>query len=76
MGFYDDAAQRTPIRAIHLASELPAGERVPLQVLRTDSKSFADAVEARRNRVDGFYKRAAGHIDLCNIPLPVRVLPN
>ena len=72
MGFYDDAAQRTPIRAIHLASELPASERVPLQVLRTDSKTFADAVEARRNRVDGFYKRPAGHIDLCNIPLPVR----
>lgn len=72
MGFYDDASQRTPITAIILASELPAGQRVPLQVLRTDSKTFADTVEARRNRVDGFYKRAAGHIDLCNIPLPVR----
>ena len=72
MGFYDDAAQRTPIRAIRLTSELPASERVPLQVLRTDSKTFADTVEARRNRVDSFYKRPAGHIDLCNIPLPVR----
>ncbi len=72
MGFYDEASQRTPITAITLASELPAGQRVPLQVLRTDSKTFADTVEARRNRVDGFYKRAAGHIDLCNIPLPVR----
>lgn len=72
MGFYDDASQRTPITAITLASELPAGQRVLLQVLRTDSKTFADTVEARRNRVDGFYKRAAGHIDLCNIPLPVR----
>lgn len=72
MGFYDEASQRTSITAITLASELPAGQRVPLQVLRTDSKTFADTVEARRNRVDGFYKRAAGHIDLCNIPLPVR----
>lgn len=73
MGFYENAAERTPIISIQLASELPADQRVPLQVLRTDSKTFADAVEARRNRVDGFYKRAAGHIDLCNIPLPVRV---
>ncbi|KRG44164.1 peptidylprolyl isomerase [Stenotrophomonas pictorum JCM 9942] len=73
MGFYDDAAQRTPIKAITLASTLPVEQRVPLQVLRTDSKTFAATVEARRNRVDGFYKRAAGHIDLCNIPLPVRV---
>lgn len=75
MGFYEDPAQRTPIRAIHLASELPADQRVALRVLRPDSKSFADAVEARRNRVDGFYKRPAGHIDLCNIPLPVQLLP-
>ncbi|MNV13169.1 hypothetical protein D3C71_1038000 [compost metagenome] len=73
MGFYENAAERTPITSIQLASELPADQRVPLQVLRTDSKTFADAVEARRNRVDGFYKRAAGHIDLCNIPLPVRI---
>ncbi|WP_449467283.1 peptidylprolyl isomerase [Stenotrophomonas humi] len=73
MGFYESAAERTPINSIQLASELPADQRVPLQVLRTDSKTFADAVEARRNRVDGFYKRAAGHIDLCNIPLPVRI---
>ena len=73
MGFYENAAERTPITSIQLASELPADQRVPLQVLRTDSRTFADAVEARRNRVDGFYKRAAGHIDLCNIPLPVRI---
>jgi len=41
-------------------------------VLRTESKTFADVVEARRNRVDDFYKRPAGHIDLCNIAVPVR----
>lgn len=73
MGFYENPAERTPITSIQLASELPADQRVPLQVLRTDSKTFAAAVEARRNRVDSFYKRAAGHIDLCNIPLPVRI---
>ncbi|MBN8802975.1 MAG: peptidylprolyl isomerase [Lysobacteraceae bacterium SCN 69-123] len=72
MGFYEDTAQRTPIRSIRLASAVPAAERTPLRVLRTDSRTFADMVEARRNRRDDFYKRAAGHIDLCNIPLPVR----
>ena len=29
-------------------------------------------VEARRNRRDEWYKRPAGHIDLCNVPIPVR----
>ncbi|MCL7714313.1 peptidylprolyl isomerase [Stenotrophomonas mori] len=72
MGFYEDPAQRTPIRSIRLASDVPAGQRTPLQVLRTDSRTFADTVEARRNRRDAFYKRPAGHVDLCNIPLPVR----
>ena len=73
MGFYADAAQRTPIRAIRLASEVPEAQRTRLQVLRTDTQTFRDVVEARRNRRDDFYKRPAGHIDLCNVPLPVRV---
>jgi peptidylprolyl isomerase len=72
MGFYEDPAQRTPIRAVRLASEVPAAERSQLQLLRTDSRTFRDVVEARRNRRDDFYKRPAGHIDLCNVPLPVR----
>lgn len=71
-GFYEDATERIPIRAVRLASEVPESVRVALRVLRTDSKSFRDATEARRNRVDEFYKRPAGHIDLCNVPIPVR----
>jgi peptidylprolyl isomerase len=72
MGFYAEAGLRTPIISIQRVSDLPDAQRPKLQVLRTDSKTFADTVEARRNRVDDFYKRAAGHIDLCNIPVPVR----
>ncbi len=72
MGFYTDVALRTPIISIQRVSDLPDAQRPKLQILRTDSKTFADTVEARRNRVDDFYKRAAGHIDLCNIPVPVR----
>ena len=72
MGFYTDPAQRTPIRAVRLASEVPPQERTRLQLLRTDTQTFRDMVEARRNRRDDFYKRPAGHIDLCNVPLPVR----
>ena len=75
MGFYDKPEQRTTIKAIHLASDLPVAERTPLQLLRTDSQAFIDATEARRNRVDDFYKIPAGHIDLCLVPLPVRAPP-
>ncbi len=75
MGFYTDAAQRTPIRTVRLTSEVPEAERTRLQLLRTGTQTFRDVVEARRNRRDDFYKRPAGHIDLCNVPLPVRVAP-
>jgi peptidylprolyl isomerase len=75
LGFYEDPGERTPIKSIRLASELPAPQRAPLQVLRTDTRSFRDATEARRNRVDDFYKRPAGHIDLCNVPIPTRAAP-
>ena len=75
MGFYQKPEQRAPIKAIRLASEVPAAERTPLQLLRTDSQAFIDATEARRNRVDDFYTVPAGHIDLCNVALPVRTPP-
>jgi peptidylprolyl isomerase len=75
LGFYTQAAMRIPIKAITLASELPADQRLPLQVLRTDTPLFDAVVESRRNRRDAWYVQPAGHIDLCNVPLPVRRAP-
>ena len=72
LGFYADKKQNVPITSVKLASSVPAADRVPLELLRTDSKTFATVVESRRNRRDEWYKRPAGHIDLCNVPLPVR----
>lgn len=75
LGFYEKPEQRVTIRSIRLAADLKPAERLKLQVLRTDTPLFAELVEARRNRRDDFYKRPAGHIDLCNVPLPVRTAP-
>lgn len=75
LGFYEDPAQNVPIVSATLASEVPESERSRLQLLRTDSPAFAELVESRRNRRDEWYKRPAGHIDLCNVPLPVREAP-
>ncbi|WP_425563103.1 peptidylprolyl isomerase [Luteimonas vadosa] len=75
LGFYEDPAQRTPIKAIRLASEVPEAERASLEVLRTDTATFDAFVESRRNRRDEFYKRPAGHVDLCNLAIPTREPP-
>jgi len=75
LGFYEDPAQRVPIRALRLADDLPPAEREALERLRTDTQAFDDLVESRRNRRDDFYRLPAGHIDLCSVPLPVRTPP-
>lgn len=72
LGFYEKPEQRTPIVRLALASALPDAERPKLEVLRTDTATFDALVEARRNRSDDWYLHKAGHIDLCNIPVPVR----
>ncbi|HET7268237.1 MAG TPA: peptidylprolyl isomerase [Oleiagrimonas sp.] len=72
LGVYTDPAKRTLISSVRLASDVPAKDRVKLEVLRTDSKTFERLVEARRNRHGPFYKQPAGHIGICNVPLPVR----
>lgn len=72
MGFYEKPEERTPITQIRLAADVPPEQRAKLEVLRTDTQTFTDLVESRRNRQDEWYKVPAGHIDVCNVPLPVR----
>jgi len=74
MGVYENPAERTPIRSIRLASEVPKAERTRMIALRTDTQTFLDATDARRNRIDEFYKRTSGHIDVCNVPVAVEVV--
>ncbi len=73
LGFYKTSAERTPVLAIRLAADLPPDQRTPLEALRTDSPTFATLLHNRRFRQDEWYKRPAGHIDVCNMALPVRI---
>jgi cyclophilin family peptidyl-prolyl cis-trans isomerase len=72
MGFYADPRQRVAIQSVRLAADLPAAQRPHVEVLRTDSATFAKLVEAKRNRRDAFYTLPAGKIDVCSISAPVR----
>jgi peptidylprolyl isomerase len=72
LGMYEKPEQRVPIKSIRLASEVSESERTNLEVLRDDRAVFARFVEARRNRRDGWYIAPAGHIDVCNVSVPVR----
>jgi peptidylprolyl isomerase len=75
MGFYDKPEQYVTIRQIRLAADVPEDQRVKLELLRTDTATFHDLIESRRNRREEWYKVPAGRIEVCNVPLPVRVVP-
>ena len=74
LGFYTAGETGLAVRSLRLAADLPAGERTALEELRTDTPTFAAYVEARRNRHEEWFKVPAGHIDVCNIPVPVRAV--
>ena len=75
MGFYTSADKYTYIKDIRLAADLPPEQRTPLQVLRTDTATFAGVVAAQRNRGGDWYLHPAGYIEVCNVRVPVRETP-
>jgi peptidylprolyl isomerase len=75
LGFYIKGQQPVPIKSIRVAADVPAAHRTNLEVMRTDTPTFAALIESRRNRPEDFFKVPAGRIELCNVPLPVRAVP-
>ena len=71
MGFYDKPEQRTPITRTRLMADVPAAERPALQVLRTDSATWAALLDARRNRT-GWFVHSPRHIEICSAAVPTR----
>ena len=71
-GFYEKPEQRMPLKLVRMAADVPEAERSRLEVMRTDSATYQAVVEAQRNRGGPWTKVAAGRIDLCNAPIPVR----
>lgn len=72
MGFYDKAEMQVPITSLRVAADVPKEERSNFEVMRTDSATYQKVVEAQRNRGGPWNVVAAGHVDLCNTPIPVR----
>jgi peptidylprolyl isomerase len=75
MGFYVPSEPTAPIRSVSIAADVPKAQRTPIQVLRTNSATFHAVVEQRRQRHEPWFKFSPDRIDLCNVPLPVRMIP-
>ena len=74
LGFYtaEEAAKRTPILTVRVASDLPPAEQPAFEYLSTESATFAAYSDAVANRRDPFFITPAGGADICNIKVPVR----
>ena len=72
MGFYGKPGDMLPITLVKLAADVPEAERSKLEVMRTDSAAYQAVLEAQRNRGGPWTKVSAGHVELCNAPIPVR----
>jgi peptidylprolyl isomerase len=72
LGFYEKPEQHVPLKAVRVAADVPPAERTELEVMRTDSRAFVDLIESRRNRREEWFATPGGHIEICNVPIPVR----
>lgn len=74
MGFYEDTSRQITITSIRLAADVPPSQRLPIQVFRTDTPAFQKLVQARRERHEDWFVDPVGKIELCNVPVPVRII--
>uniref|UniRef100_UPI003B63CD50 peptidylprolyl isomerase n=1 Tax=Sphingomonas sp. PL-96 TaxID=2887201 RepID=UPI003B63CD50 len=72
LGFYKTQEERTPIRSVRLASDLPLADRPRFDYRATDNPRFAAYVHERENRQPPFFTVPAGGADICNVALQIR----
>jgi len=75
LGVYLDRHHWVRIKSARIAADLPPAKRTALEVLRTDTPTFTQYVEALRNRRGPWFKVPAGRVSVCAIPIPVRRAP-
>ena len=71
MGFYDKPEQYRGINKVRLAADISEAERPKLQVLKSDSPTWAAVLDARRYR-GGWFVHSFGHTEVCASSVPVR----
>ena len=75
LGFYVAGEDMAVIEWIKVAADLEPGDRPDLQILRTDTETFAALIEARRTRLEDWFLHPVGQLELCNMPILTRPRP-
>lgn len=72
LGRYESQDEWVHFTSVRLGSDLPASERSNMEILRTDSPSFAALMLAARSRHEEFFVHPTDRIGLCNVAVPSR----
>jgi peptidylprolyl isomerase len=75
MGFYDKPEMNISLGPVRLLADVPAAERPALEVMRTDTATWAAFVEATRNPTAEWFAYKPGHTNVCNRSVPTRAVP-
>lgn len=68
-----EEGEPTEIVSVRLASDMDEAERTPVQIMDTNTKTFAALIGARAARPSSFFYHRPNHVDLCQMPVPVRL---
>lgn len=72
LGFYKEGFAKTGFTSVKLASDIDEKERPNFEVLKTNTKTFAQWLHAKANRGAPFFIRPSGAVDICNAQVPIR----
>ncbi|MFK7888147.1 MAG: peptidylprolyl isomerase [Gammaproteobacteria bacterium] len=72
LGFYENPEQAMPIVSMRLGSELSPKQQSRLEIMRTDTDTFAKYVRSRTYRKNPWFIDQTGKISVCNVGVPVR----
>lgn len=66
----DDIGEK--IISFRVAADIPQSERFDYEILDSARPAFAAYAESRRNRPEAFFHFRPDHLDLCQMPTPLR----
>lgn len=72
-GVNADRDSWTKINSIRLESDIPEEDRIDIEYMDTSTETFRQLIKARSARPSEFFYFRHGYIDLCQMPLPVRL---
>jgi peptidylprolyl isomerase len=73
-GIIESDLERSRIKRMWMATDLPEDERQEIYVMDTSTKGFTNYLDARRNRSDAFFHfKPPRVLDVCQVPVASRV---